>query len=156
MAIVVESVTMTQNTSNTVNLVFDMPATRPDGDLYLLLFGMDGISSPVRPAGWTQLLSDAAPIGQVYSNVSYRVGSSEPATYTFTHGSQQSRAVVLRISGAGTPLLTFDKGTGATAAAPAASPTPASDSLIVRSWVCCWINPPTPPDSTSLLPLKHI
>ena len=101
---VVESYTYTNNGSNSVATV-NMPATRPDGDLYLVMVFVD--SDYVTAAtGWTELQAGVTN-AECNGWMGYRIGSSEPASYSFTLSSSDESSVHLwRISGfdATTPI----------------------------------------------------
>jgi hypothetical protein len=98
MAIVRESATLSSNTENNVCTV-NMPSTRPDGDLYICLLCKDDTSNVTDPAGWNEIVNGDVGTGAGY--IGWRFGSSEPATYSFTHsGSSESwNGVVIRYSG---------------------------------------------------------
>lgn len=127
--------------SGTNQAVVNMPSTRPDGDLYFMLYSHDGDSAPSL-TGWNQLASaehsgggSAATIG-----VWWRYGSSEPATYTVTHsgGTEKFSAVVVRITGAhaSDPIgasSSTSEGNSSTATAPAIT-AEEGDSLILRCY----------------------
>ena len=102
MAAVVESVTETLVGANDATPTFNMPATRPDGDLYLLFAIADGSTTSLAFTGWTQLTSASAEEGTVGVRCQYRYGSSEPASYTGTGPSEEYVFYVIRISGAAT------------------------------------------------------
>lgn len=110
MAIVIESVTETTGGATSTSREVDMPATRPDGDLYIIIYtvDVDGVSpNTYMEAGWTQIeFIKTLNYGQF--GVEYRIGSSEPASYTLYHPqSENSNAVIIRLSGAeGTPTIT--------------------------------------------------
>lgn len=86
----IESTTLTTNTTTVA-----MPATRPDGDLYVCI-AMNGDNGAfTAPAAWTDIcgIADRAAI-----NAWYRIGDSEPASYTITGGNQPA-FVIYRFSG---------------------------------------------------------
>lgn len=105
MAIVRESATLSSGTENNVCTV-NMPATRPDGDLYICFLCKDDTNNVTDPAGWNELVNGDVGTGSGY--IGWRIGSSEPATYSWTHGggSESWNGCVIRYSGvnASTPF----------------------------------------------------
>ena len=81
MALALQSITQTLVGANDSTPTFNMPATRPDGDLYLLFLAVDGDPKIITFTGWTQLVTTADE-GTVGVAVFWRIGSSEPASYT--------------------------------------------------------------------------
>ena len=67
---IIESLTMTVVGTSTTNLEFDMPAVRPDGDLYILAISKDDDQS-VSFGDWTALgsVSDPDPTGYLRHNI---------------------------------------------------------------------------------------
>lgn len=108
MAIVIESATFTRTVGRQTSFVVDMPATRPDGDLYIFLGGMgNSVNWSVIPANWTELVFQGnTPAGCA---AHHWLGDSEPATYTLSQNFAASWCVVYRISGfkASAPINTF-------------------------------------------------
>lgn len=111
---VLESVTIT---SGSTFQDFDMPATRPDGDLYVvILAGMSGDSfgGNFTLPGWNLAGGQTDDnFGLFYQeSVFWRIGSSEPASYsalsTATAQDLESRAIVLRISGGAFDAVAFN------------------------------------------------
>lgn len=150
---VVESVTHTDGGGNTVGITFNMPGTRPDGDLYLAFITKDEASgSPEEPtlAGWTKLeyLTSSGGTPTHSGILFYRVGSSEPATYATggETGSEYHKVAVIRVSGAGTPTHSGARGNVTAATAPAI-PGAAATSLILRLWSINDDDPGTNPPS---------
>lgn len=82
---------------------FDMIDPRPDGSLYLLGIHRDESVTVTLPGGWTQIQNRAGI--SVTGAVGYRVGASEPATYTVTASGAFDPdwyAGILRLDGANT------------------------------------------------------
>lgn len=152
MAIVVESTTETLVGANDSTPTFNMPSTRPNSDLYLMCFGCDGdASGGWTLTGWSTTSSIGASTnaeaheGTVSAAIMGRIGSSEPASYTFGSGpSEEWVFYVLRLSGFDTSdnLDVVANGTGnsTTATAPTATPT-TSGGLVVRLWAIDTDNP---------------
>jgi hypothetical protein len=116
---VTESSTPTASTSHIVN----MPATRPDGQLYIHIGATGSTAATWTQTGWTELLDE----GLANSlTIAYRLGSSEPASYTFTTSAvTRSADMVYRISGAENPA-TIPPAIGTTATATSTTPDPPS------------------------------
>ena len=101
MAVVIESITKSAG-SDTNQCVVSMPATRPDDDLYLFMLCKDDTNTVTNPTGLNQIVNGAADPGftaAVYFG--WRIGNSEPSSYTFAHGggTEDFNAAVLRCSG---------------------------------------------------------
>jgi hypothetical protein len=104
---IIESTTVTIEGNSVATVTFDMPATRPDNDLYVLFVSKDdqfGCSELNTVHGWTNIQQGDGPANEyVNGSAWYKVGSSEPASYTFDFDSADSETaifVVYRISGA--------------------------------------------------------
>lgn len=131
---VVESTTGT--TGNSATATFTMPATRPDGDIYIGVIHTDGprTFSGV-DAGWTSI------VGPVQNDCTLQmwwwVGASEPASYTVTiSSSERYHTEVWRISGADTttPINVSGSSTGTSTTATAPDVTTTGDAtLVLRS-----------------------
>lgn len=95
---VFESSTLSLNAANATTLTVDMPATRPDGDLYLFVAGKDGGDDFTGiDASWTEIHSlDNAANHRLHAW--FKIGSGEPASYALTTDSQESWGIVIRIS----------------------------------------------------------
>jgi hypothetical protein len=112
--VTLESTTISKETGGSSNFVVSMPSTRPDGDLYLAQIAQEGGASINSiPSGWTEI-TDSDRLGSVRFATYWKIGSSEPATYTW--GADSSRkwlGAVHRISGinTGSPInASGDKG----------------------------------------------
>lgn len=115
---VFESNTKSENTTDAASLTIDMPATRPDGDLYLFLLMKDGTGDFGGIDGsWDSIFNETS-LGNVRFGAWQKIGSSEPASYSVTHASEQSVCNVLRISGAHatTPINVSETDSGAASA----------------------------------------
>lgn len=140
MAIVVESVTETLVGTNDTTPTFNMPATRPDGDFYVVVAGADGSVSAWRAnaaATFTfALVAAFAGQGTVGVCAVGRVGSSEPASYTFTGDSEEYVFYVYRLSGSNNNIVTPASGIGdsTTAIAPATTADASAGDLVIRAW----------------------
>lgn len=137
MSLVVESVTQTLVGANDSTPTFNMPATRPDGDLYLAFVMSDGLQGvSLSFSGWNRVLGGQE--GSVCVATFWRIGSSEPASYTGAGNSEQFVIFVVRVSGADatTPVaVDFDStGNSATAVAPGGSNGVPADGLVFRAW----------------------
>ena len=79
----IESTTVSKETGGSSNFTVSMPATRPDGDLYIAQIAIEsGSSINSIPSGWTEMENEVWG-GTVRFAAYYRVGSSEPASYTW-------------------------------------------------------------------------
>lgn len=134
---VLESTTLSQQSTNGTTLTVAMPPTRPDGDLYVCVALKDdapdfsGID-----VSWNEIHSL-----EENSVVRYHAwwwpGDSEPASYTLTTDNETSTAVVFRISGANmaAPInaqATLGTNGSGTANAPAAT-TDVDETLVLRA-----------------------
>lgn len=81
------------------NFIVDMPAIRPDGDLYVAFISKDDSDVMAGPAGWTQITQLAGGSGNRFG-AWWHIGSSEPATYTWTGDIETWCGTILRISNA--------------------------------------------------------
>jgi hypothetical protein len=116
---VTESATTTAGTSHVVT----MPATRPDGQLYILISDVGSTAATWDTAGgaWTELLDEGVANGL---HIAYRWGASEPASYTFTtSAATRSADMVYRLAGAENPATTPPQ-IGTTATGTSATPDP--------------------------------
>jgi len=97
---VFESKTLTEFDTETTSPTFDMPATRPDDDLYIALLYADGNSSYSSPPGnWTSFYS-VTPGAEGPRIAGYWwIGDTEPATYSITSGNEKQAGVIVRLSG---------------------------------------------------------
>ncbi len=98
----VPTVTFTENaqTGNTTSLAVNMPATRPDGDLFIAIcMKDDNVDWTGMPDKWHNLFTRSDPTN-VRMNAWWWVGDDEPASYTLTMDSENATAVVLRVLGA--------------------------------------------------------
>jgi hypothetical protein len=133
---VIESVTTSVVVGDTT-FTLNMPATKPDGDLYVAIVGKDDDPSFTAHSSWTN---------EVYNNetggaqgprggVWWRIGSNESASYDWTGDNEEWAGIVLRISGfsLNNVLDSVVTSVGETGAPvhPDATPT-YSDSLILR------------------------
>lgn len=132
---VVESVTESATTTAGTSHIVNMPATRPDGDLYIVVHDIGSTAATWTHTGWTELLDEGVANGLA---IAYRVGSSEPASYTFTTSANtRSADAVYRISGAEAPgtqapeIGTTATGTSTTPDPPAAVMTGGSKDYLV-------------------------
>ena len=106
-AVAFRSLSNTTYASRT-NTTVTAPAGVTNNDVMIMRFlqGRVGLELTVTPpAGWTEIgtVTDIESAGfHVYSHLYYRVASSEGASYTFTHASVSSQAVVAAYSGVNT------------------------------------------------------
>lgn len=117
-------------------LTFNMPATRPDGDLFLALgFKDDDPAWTNIPSNWTELFQETDG-GQVRLGAWWWTGDNEPASYTLNQDNEVATAIVIRIDGANLngPIDVFavDNGSGSNQLAPAATVNVA-DTLVIRA-----------------------
>lgn len=132
----VASVTSTTvNASTGTTLTVNMPATRPDGDLFVCIAMKDDDPSWTSiPSNWTELfqITDGT---QCKMGAWWWIGDSEPASYSLTMDSEVAEAVVLRIDGANlaVPIDDFDTTTGSsTDATSPESVVTQADTLVIR------------------------
>lgn len=132
----IESTTVSKQTSDSTTFAMDMPATRPDGDLYIAQITKenDGQITSV-PSGWTEVENNAS-AGSVRFATYYRIGSSEPSSYTWAAlESKKWVGAIHRIRDVdnGTPIdaSADDTGNTDTPMAPAVTTT-SDDALVLR------------------------
>ena len=83
----VESTTVSMETGNLANFLVSMPPTRPDGDLYVAQIANDkGAAIIAIPSGWTEITTGENS-SMVRLATYWKIGSSEPSTYTWQSGS---------------------------------------------------------------------
>lgn len=126
MAIVVESVTETLVGANDSTPTFNMPGTRPNGDLYVASLAADGSTTTyfnnAAAAGWTHYGASGNGLeGTVGISNLYRVGSSEPASYTWTGATEEYVFYVYRFSGAESGNETYGQSSALTGSSTAAA-----------------------------------
>lgn len=99
---VVQSVTTYAAAATATSHTIPMPATRPDGDLYVMIVSRRGTGSLTVPAAWTAFGADHTELTSLlFVRVLFRYGSSEPASYAVTCSTAQYvNAVVYRLTGA--------------------------------------------------------
>ena len=111
----VESTTVSKETGNLANFLVSMPSTRPDGDLYVAQIANDkGAAISVIPSGWTEITTSANS-SMVRLATYWKIGSSEPSTYTWQSGSPcRWIGAIHRISGINTssPINASGDGVG--------------------------------------------
>ncbi len=131
----VTSTTVNAQTSASTTLTFNMPATRPDGDLFVAI-GMkdDNPAWTGVPSNWTEIFQ-APDATDVRLGAWWWVGDTEPASYALSMDSEVATAVVLHIDGVnlGAPVDDFDTdiGSSTNATSPESTVTQA-DTLVVR------------------------
>ncbi len=132
----VTSTTINRQTSASTTLTFNMPATRPDGDLFLALgFKDDDPAWTAIPSNWIEIFQEPDATN-VRLGAWLFVGDNEPASYALTMDNEVATAIILRIDGArlDLPINKFAtaNGSGANQNAPAATPTVA-ETLVIRA-----------------------
>jgi hypothetical protein len=130
---VTESELLTSSTSFTVN----MPPSRPDGRLYVMLIHADGGDEIADEPGWTRIQRSTSGSTTAFW-VGYRIGSSEPASYsvnTVASASETWHAIVLGIDrfDASAPIDVSSVNTGTSAA-----PTPTGVTTTVDDCLVLW------------------
>ncbi|RKY10123.1 MAG: hypothetical protein DRP66_00455 [Planctomycetota bacterium] len=133
-----ESTTISKETGGSSNFVMSMPATRPDGDLYLAQIAQEGGASISSiPGGWTEI-TDSNRSNSIRLATYWKIGSSEPATYTWSGSSSKKwLGAIHRISGinTGSPINASGDGTGDSSSPTAPSvTTTVDDGLILRMY----------------------
>jgi len=139
---VVESIT--ESIGIVSDVTVDMPATRPDDDLYVMVVDRDDDDfayDDIEGQGWTLIEHHAMALGSATASWWWKIGSSEPAQYVLGidgGGAEKSNHVVIRISGINTsdPIGAFgtmNDGTTSPATSPAITAETA-DSLILRHY----------------------
>ena len=134
-----QSVTSTaKNTPDALPFTFDMPATRPNGDLFILQMtallngGPTPIIDPV--PGWRTIAISTN--GDLCRYLGVRTGDSEPASYQATaNGTAEWQAQVIRLSGTAISIPVNQHAeniaTGSTQVAPAVTPDD-NNTLVLR------------------------
>ncbi|MBY9021747.1 MAG: hypothetical protein KGD67_11885, partial [Candidatus Lokiarchaeota archaeon] len=82
----IENTTITKQTQYSYNFDINMPSFRPDGDLYIAQIIMDDyVSFSSVPDGWTEIENgyQSAAGRNIRFATYWKIGSSEPATYTW-------------------------------------------------------------------------
>lgn len=102
MTVNVASVTPTYQDTAAAQHTLAMPASRPDGDLYLFSVASHGSAPITPPAGLAEIFQVPYGSGTVigYWALFQRRGSSEPASYQFTSDAGHWASAVLRVTGA--------------------------------------------------------
>lgn len=135
----IESVTESPSIEENDFITFEMPATRPDGDLYIVHIVRDeqaAYNSTAEFNAWAKIFDEGL-VSDAQVTIGWRIGNSEPSIYTWTHtaGGEQNVAHVIRISGAHatTPIDGSGSATGDSATATAPSVTaPRADAIVLR------------------------
>jgi hypothetical protein len=160
----VQSTTPSSQSSVSSSFTVSMPAERPNSDLYVFSICKAGVNEIFEPAGLTQLANgtDGGFINRV--GVFYRIGSSEPASYTFTASGPASwTGTVVRIGnfdpnagGTGNPIAATNvtMGTDNTAEIPTLTVDEANTLRFVLS--CSNGTPTTPYAPSGFTPLSQI
>ena len=130
MALTRESVTTTASSYGT-SYTFNMPSTRPDGDMFIVFIAKDD-DQDITISGWTELASPSD-AGTHRCYAFYRLGSSEPASYTTNTwtGTEPVQAWVVRYSDAGTPIASGANANSASCTAPALA---SASGEVIRFW----------------------
>lgn len=105
------SATITNTDTSSTSHTIDMPAERPNGDLYVLILINAATVSTVTLSGWTQegpnILGTS---GVSQMRVYWRFGSSEPATYSLTlSAARRIIAAVVRVAAGQADLLKINQ-----------------------------------------------
>lgn len=113
---IIRTVTETTNSTNTTSFTVNMPSSRPNGRLYVMLVQVDGGDQIADPSGWTRIQRSASGAATAFW-AGYRIGSSEPATYsvaTDASASESWNAIVLGVDrfNSGAPIDTSSVNTG--------------------------------------------
>jgi hypothetical protein len=98
-----EAMEITKEISGGKKITISMPSIRPDGDLYLAQIVLEGGAIfKIIPTGWTQI-NDIENAGNIHFASYWKIGNSEPATYTWeVASSKRSIGIIHRISGVDT------------------------------------------------------
>lgn len=98
-----EAMEITKEITGGKKITISMPSIRPDGDLYLAQIALEGGAIfKIIPTGWTQI-NDIENSGNIHFASYWKIGSSEPATYTWeVASSKRSIGIIHRISGVDT------------------------------------------------------
>jgi hypothetical protein len=132
---VIESITTSVADGTTLTL--DMPATKPDGDLYVAIVGKDDDPAMTAHSSWTNEIYNTNEGGNAgpTSGVWWRIGSNESASYAWTGDAEEWAGMVLRVSGFSTENIIDSSATAVDTSGyptmPTITPTN-SDCLILR------------------------
>ena len=140
----VTSTTVTEISANDATPTFNMPTTRPDGDLFIFIAGKD--DDPVYtsiPTHWTAIASGDGGTSGPFIASYWWTGSSEPASYTIGSDSEAHAGTILHILGSevdlsGTPVNPIDSnsingsGNSSNGTAPAIT-IQTTDALVIRA-----------------------
>ena len=98
-----EAMEITKEISGGKKITISMPSICPDGDLYLAQIVLEGGAIfKIIPTGWTQI-NDIENAGNIHFASFWKIGNSEPATYTWeVASSKRSIGIIHRISGVDT------------------------------------------------------
>lgn len=127
------------------NTVVPVPSGIQDGDFMILMLVVAGFEpvTPTEPAGWTlfsgfpQRVEQAGGAFKADSRVYWRRAANEPASYTFTHASGSTDAVIVAASGVvadAVPTITLAYGT-ATEGTAGGTATIDGPSVAANTWV---------------------
>jgi hypothetical protein len=130
------AVSFTSYASRT-NTTINAPAGVTNGDVLILAFIAGGATppTPTLPAGFTTIQGPTTETDGSFGvsrTLAWKVASGEGASYTITHATASSAAVMVAISGASssTPVSSSAGGTGFTTTAPSIT-TPADNSVVL-------------------------
>ena len=114
----IENTIITKETQYTNDFIVNMPSVRPDGDLYIaqIVIDVDTTFSTI-PSGWTEIENEvrSGPGSDVRFASYWKIGSSEPETYTWSsYSSTLWIGAIHQISGfdLDNPIQTSDVSTG--------------------------------------------
>ena len=130
----IESTTVSKETDGSNRFVVSMPSARPDDDLYIAQIAQEGGAQITSiPGGWNEL-TDRDKSGNTRLATYWRMGSSEPATYTWrSDSSKKWIGAIHRISGINTsnPINASGDNTGDSASPTAPSLTTTVDGCLI-------------------------
>jgi len=128
------NVTETESAAVVTEFNINMPATRPDGDLYIAVIGKDDdVTFSVVPSNWNEIYNFTDGQGGCTLGAWWWVGDNEPASYAVGDDSEEYSGAILRIENADTvnPIHTSDTATGSSDTPTAPSVMPTMDNTVI-------------------------
>jgi hypothetical protein len=122
---------------NRTDITINAPAGVQNGDILILYLTLGAASppTPTLPSGFTVIQGPTTITDSGFSNtvrLAWKVASSEPGSYTISHATSNSQAIIVAISGASgsTPVSSMNTGTGTTTTATGIT-TPSNNAVVL-------------------------